>query len=177
MADIFDVIADPTRRDILQRLFSTGKTTELSVTELVDALELSQPTVSKHLKVLRDAGLVSVREDGQHRFYRLETEPLEELEDWLESLLPSFHSNSSSADQTVFAAWSGSELPEPLRRVADRIEHSADAGKTLGRKAAEASHQVRTVVEGAVHAVEDASSKVEEKIIEPLRRKLSKRDK
>ena len=56
---------------------------ELSVSDIVGHLGLSQPTVSKHLKVLREAGLVTVREVGQHRFYRLEYSPLEEIEDWL----------------------------------------------------------------------------------------------
>ncbi|MBX3116372.1 MAG: winged helix-turn-helix transcriptional regulator [Cryobacterium sp.] len=180
MPDIFDVIADSTRRDILSRLHSAAARaksadSELSVNALVDSLELSQPTVSKHLKVLREAGLVAVREDGQHRYYRLDVGPLEQLEDWLDSLMPGSHGEQGSrsgADQTVFAAWSGSELPAPIRRVADRIEHSADAGAAVGRTVAEASHQVRTVIEGAVHAVEEATSKVEEKVIEPIRRKI-----
>ena len=90
MADIFDVIADATRRDILAYLFErqdleslAGNSGEASVSEIVAALELSQPTVSKHLKVLRECNLVSVREDGQHRYYRIETEPLEAIQDWL----------------------------------------------------------------------------------------------
>ena len=55
---------------------------EMSVSELVARTGLSQPTVSKQLKVLRDSGLVGVREDGQHRLYHLDPTPLEELEDW-----------------------------------------------------------------------------------------------
>src|ERR1700710_2522448 len=109
MADIFSVIADPTRRHLLSLLLERYEAAdeedeadaeapadasapatvaedgheavertagapmgEVSVSELVALLELSQPTVSKHLKVLRDAGLVSVREVGQHRYYGLE---------------------------------------------------------------------------------------------------------
>ncbi len=73
MADIFDVVADPTRRDLLTALLERyvspdSETGDISVGDLVDALGLSQPTVSKHLKVLRDHGLVSVREDGQQYF-------------------------------------------------------------------------------------------------------------
>jgi DNA-binding transcriptional ArsR family regulator len=85
MVDIFDVISDATRRDILALLLkraATG-TPELSVSDLVAQTTLSQPTVSKQLKVLRDAGLVAVREDGQHRFYRLDTAPLASLGAWL----------------------------------------------------------------------------------------------
>ncbi len=70
MADIFDVIADGTRRDILQLLLdrSTAGQNGTSVSQIVQSLRVSQPTVSKHLKVLRDAELVSVREEGQHRY-------------------------------------------------------------------------------------------------------------
>ena len=70
MPDIFGVISDATRRDILQVLLERHKQdAEISVSEIVAQLELSQPTVSKHLKVLREAELVTVREEGQHRYY------------------------------------------------------------------------------------------------------------
>lgn len=91
MADIFDVVADPTRRQLLSVLLERyvagrnepASSGEISVTELVQRMALSQPTVSKHLKVLRDSHLVTVREQGQHRFYRLDYAPLERIEDWL----------------------------------------------------------------------------------------------
>ncbi|MGO3554203.1 MAG: ArsR/SmtB family transcription factor, partial [Microbacterium gubbeenense] len=85
MADIFDVIADSTRREILQVLLSRDQLTEdgTSVSQIVGELTVSQPTVSKHLKVLREAGLVTVREDGQHRYYRVDQTPLEQVDDWL----------------------------------------------------------------------------------------------
>src|SRR5690606_38447024 len=103
MADIFDVIADSTRREILRVLLersiaSDHAVGELSVSELVEALGLSQPTVSKHLKVLRDAGLVVVRDEGQHRYYRLEAAPLEDVEDWLIPFL-SEHFDGSEDDE------------------------------------------------------------------------------
>lgn len=84
MSDIFDVVADPTRREMLHILLESaaGGSGEMSVSELVSRTGLSQPTVSKQLKVLRDAGLVIVREEGQHRLYHLDPTPLEELEDW-----------------------------------------------------------------------------------------------
>ena len=87
MADIFDVIADGTRRELLQcsssvRLGGLGERRDQRRPDR-RALGISQPTVSKHLKVLREHGLVTVREEGQHRYYRLDTEPLEEVEDWL----------------------------------------------------------------------------------------------
>ena len=170
MGDIFDVIADPNRRELLRVLLESqlehGQNQgEVSVGGLVDALGLTQPTVSKHLKVLRDSGLVVVREDGQHRFYRLEPGPLEVLEDWLIPFL--------GADD--LAAVAGSGLPKPLRKMAETIDHPTDAGTAVGRTAAAASHQVRSVIEGATHALEEASAKVERKVMDPIREKLSRR--
>ena len=84
MPDIFDIVADATRRDILRVLLEASENSdsgEISVSQIVGGLELSQPTVSKHLKVLREAGLVTVREEGQHRYYRIDVGPLEEIED------------------------------------------------------------------------------------------------
>lgn len=82
--DLFAVIADPTRRHILEFLAIE----RLSVGELVEELGISQPTVSKHLKVLRTAGLVETEAVGQKRFYSLVPQPLERVTDWLTSLLP-----------------------------------------------------------------------------------------
>jgi DNA-binding transcriptional ArsR family regulator len=79
-ATTIEVLADPSRRQILDAL----RDGEQSVNALVTRLDLSQPSVSKHLKVLRDAGLVDVRPDGQRRLYRLRAEPLMELDAWLE---------------------------------------------------------------------------------------------
>src|SRR2546429_1238702 len=79
MATTFDVLAEPARRDILDLL----REGERSVGELVDRLALSQPGVSKHLRVLRDAGLVVVRPDAQRRWYGLRAEPLAEIDAWL----------------------------------------------------------------------------------------------
>ncbi|EWM10971.1 helix-turn-helix transcriptional regulator [Kutzneria sp. 744] len=79
MATTFEVLAEPSRRRILDLL----RDEERSVGQLVDQLELSQPAVSKHLRVLREAGLVTVRIDAQRRCYRLRLDPLRELDDWL----------------------------------------------------------------------------------------------
>ena len=75
----FGVLAEPTRRRILD-LLVVG---ERPVGELVEALSIAQPNVSKHLRALLDAGLVDVRRDGARRIYRLRTEPLRELDEWL----------------------------------------------------------------------------------------------
>jgi DNA-binding transcriptional ArsR family regulator len=75
----FAVLAEPTRRRILDLLLDEPR----SVGELVAELGLTQPGTSKHLKVLRDAGLVTVRRDAQRRWYELRTEPLAEVDAWL----------------------------------------------------------------------------------------------
>ena len=73
------VLAEPRRVAILELL----RDRERPVGELVDELGVSQPSVSKHLRVLKDAGLVDVRADAQRRLYRIRPEPLAELDDWL----------------------------------------------------------------------------------------------
>ncbi|HLZ27269.1 MAG TPA: metalloregulator ArsR/SmtB family transcription factor [Chloroflexota bacterium] len=75
----FEVLAEPNRRRILDLL----RRAELPVGDLVDSLTVSQPAVSKHLRILRDAGLVEVRADAQRRIYRLRTAPLQDLDAWL----------------------------------------------------------------------------------------------
>ncbi len=77
---IFDAMADPTRRRILELLLAD----ERPVGDLVAALALSQPAVSRHLRLLREAGLVQARVDAQRRLYRLRPEALRELDAWLE---------------------------------------------------------------------------------------------
>jgi DNA-binding transcriptional ArsR family regulator len=77
---VLEAIAEPTR----QRILDVVRGGEHSVGELVDKVGMHQPGVSRHLKVLRDAGLVEVRRDAQRRLYRLRPEPLMELDAWLE---------------------------------------------------------------------------------------------
>lgn len=76
---MFQVLAEPHRRRILDLL----REQEQAVGDLVSTLGISQPGVSKHLRVLREAGLVEVRTDAQRRLYRLRTEPLREIDEWL----------------------------------------------------------------------------------------------
>jgi DNA-binding transcriptional ArsR family regulator len=79
MLTTFEVLAQPIRRSILDRL----RGSEHVVGVLADGLGLTQPLTSKHLRVLRDAGLVTVRVDGPRRWYGLRLEPLIDLDDWL----------------------------------------------------------------------------------------------
>jgi DNA-binding transcriptional ArsR family regulator len=76
---VFEVIAEPNRRAILNLLVLSQQ----SVGEIERQLRIPQPAVSKHLKVLRDAGFVEFTIDAQRRLYRLKTEPLREIDDWL----------------------------------------------------------------------------------------------
>jgi len=79
VSNVFEVLAEPSRRRILDLL----RMGEHPVGDLVVALGLTQPAVSKHLRVLRDAGLVEVRADAQRRLYRLAAGPLREVDEWL----------------------------------------------------------------------------------------------
>lgn len=80
MAPAIAVLAEPHRRQILDLLLEA----ERPVGELVEVTALSQPAISKHLRVLREAGLVAVRREAQRRIYRVRAEPLRALDEWLE---------------------------------------------------------------------------------------------
>ena len=75
---VFRAVADPTRRAILEKLHRA----ELTVTELCEPFPMTQPSLSKHLAVLRRSGLIDVRRSGRHRYYRLHPEPLEQIAAW-----------------------------------------------------------------------------------------------
>lgn len=79
VVDVLEVLAEPARRRIVDTLL----TRDASVGDLVEALGMSQPAVSKHLRVLRDAGIVTARVQAQQRIYRLEAAPFRELDAWL----------------------------------------------------------------------------------------------
>jgi DNA-binding transcriptional ArsR family regulator len=150
MADIFDVLADGTRRELLTHLLrhsgSRTKPGEVAVSELVTELGISQPTVSKHLKVLRDHGLVSVREEGQHRYYRLDAAPLDEVQSWLAPFVGGAASAASDGDSepAVYVAWG------PGAEVGDRV----------GRRAAETAHNARVAIEAAQEKLQGAQKRV-----------------
>lgn len=80
MSNTFDLLAEPTRRRLLDAL----REGECSVGALVARMKMSQPAVSKQLRVLREAGLAEVRQDGQRRMYRLNAERLREVDSWLQ---------------------------------------------------------------------------------------------
>ena len=113
--DVFAVIAEATRRDILVSLRKGDK----AVGELVQELEASQPTISKHLKVLREADLVSMRAQGQKRYYTLNPKPLAGIINWLETF---------DVGAAATAEPSPARSPEPrLQPVPDALAASASA--------------------------------------------------
>ena len=152
MADIFDVVADPTRRDLM-RLLLERRTVEaeksdggeLSVSQLVGGLALSQPTVSKHLKVLREAGLVSVRDQGQHRYYKLDVTPLQLVQDWIDPFLGADAGAAAEAPLEVpdVPVLPSVELPTRAGRPLPARQKAV--AKSIGGAVASGLHSVRTV--------------------------------
>jgi DNA-binding transcriptional ArsR family regulator len=104
-----EVLAEPSRRDILDAL----RNGEQPVHALVARLELSQPAVSKHLRVLRDAGLVAVRPDGQRRLYRLRAEPFIELDEWLEPYRQMWRSSLDKLEEHLTEPQTRSRRTQP----------------------------------------------------------------
>jgi len=183
MADIFEAVADPTRRQLLESLLASnlaGGKGEMTVTELVDLTKLGQPTVSKHLKTLREVGLVAVREEGQKRYYSVTPEPLEEIEDWMINFLSLDFEDEDDQDYrsddlahnlagvgeqlghwlTERSSW----LTDQLKSRASEIDVDFDAsvmGKRLGRKLADAKSEAEKSVKDFERV---AKQKVEEVI-------------
>jgi DNA-binding transcriptional ArsR family regulator len=184
MADIFEAIADPTRRQLMETLLGSnlaGGNGELTVTELVEKTGFGQPTVSKHLKTLREVGLVSAREEGQKRFYSVTPEPLEEIEDWMINFLSlGFDAEAEEGDElaqnlsvageklghwiTEQAGWLAGEL----KTRADELDIDFDPnelGKRLGRKLAD----VKTEAESSVKDFEKIAKQKVEEVVDEVR--------
>lgn len=95
---VLDAVGEPNRRRLLQLLHQRREST---VTELVEASGLRQPQVSKHLKVLAEAALVSVRAQGRHRHYRLDGRGLRSAHDWFASFEDVWHARFDALDELV----------------------------------------------------------------------------
>lgn len=132
MDDVFAVIAEATRRQILTSLRSGDK----AVGELVLELEVSQPTVSKHLKVLREAGLVTMRAQGQKRFYSLDPEPLQAVVSWLSEFQLQTPQVSPALAPAVVEPDIGELLPVASGLASDGAQ---PFGRTVGRAAERAA--------------------------------------
>ena len=111
--DAFNAVAEPRRRQILDVLASG----ELPVNHLVGRLGLAQPQVSKHLRVLREVGLVDVREEGRQRMYRLNGRPLRSIHDWLKNYEQTWSERFDALDEVL------NEL-----KTAQKEEEGDDAG-------------------------------------------------
>ena len=181
MADIFEAVADATRRNLLETLLSShleGGSGELTVSELVEKTKLGQPTVSKHLKTLREVNLVTVREEGQKRFYSVTPEPLEEIEDWMINFLSLGFDSETEGDELAHTLSNAGEklghwITERSGVLGDQIKarlkdvdidfDAEDLGNRLGRKIFDA----RVEAEKSVKDFEKiAKAKVEEVVDE-----------
>jgi DNA-binding transcriptional ArsR family regulator len=96
-ADAFNAVAEPRRRQILDVLAGG----ERPVNDLVDLLDLAQPLVSKHLRVLREVGLVDVRDSGRQRVYRLNAAPLKPIHDWVKNYQRSWEERFAALDDVL----------------------------------------------------------------------------
>lgn len=96
-ADAFNAVAEPRRREILD-LLAKG---EQPVNDLVASLGVAQPLVSKHLRVLREVGLVEVRDQGRQRMYRLNSEPLKSIHDWVKNYEQSWNERYDALDNLL----------------------------------------------------------------------------
>jgi len=95
--DAFNAVAEPRRRQILDALVGG----ELSVNDLVARLRLAQPQVSKHLRVLREVGLVDARSDGRQRIYRLDGRPLKPIHDWVKEFEATWNARFDALDEVL----------------------------------------------------------------------------
>lgn len=135
MESAFDIIVEPNRRAILSLLASS----ELSVGEIERQLGMTQPTVSKHLRVLREAGLVEAEVDAQRRLYRLNPEPLKEVDMWLEPFRRFWSKHVDALERHLDRLANASSMNRMAgrpatassgNRVADRIAKAASVDRT-----------------------------------------------
>lgn len=99
MANTFELLADANRRRLLEIL----RESESSVGTLVERTQMSQPSVSKHLRVLKEAGLASVRKDAQRRIYRLNPDGLRELDEWLKPFRAAWNERLDALEDVLSA--------------------------------------------------------------------------
>lgn len=155
MEDIFDVLAEQIRRDILVTLRNAAPA-DMSVSDIVTAVGTTQPTASKHLKVLREAGLVAVREEGQHRYYRLSPEPLATVECWISGM------NTAPIADGTDEPLAPRSAPPQLAGMLPDADYSG-MGRQLGRYLADLSHEARGIARLARAIVLDTTTVVTEK--------------
>lgn len=120
--DAFNAVAEPRRRQILD-LLAHG---ELAVNDIVERMGVAQPLVSKHLKVLREVGLVDVRDDGRRRLYRLDPVPLKPIHDWVRGFEQLWSERFDRMD-VVLEELMEAERNDPERDGSDPAQRDGDA--------------------------------------------------
>ena len=174
MTDIYSAIADATRRQILDALAAKP----LTVSELVAITGEAQPTVSKHLKTLRELGLVASETVGQNHIYTLDAAPLADVSEWLSSLLGAtivadLESKLGEVGEKVgtqLGSWLAAGSTWLGEQVNERVDIEADAeklGRDLGRKLAEAKHEAERLAREAETA---ARGKIDQTFADVKRR-------
>ena len=159
--DVFAVIAEATRRDILVSLRKGDK----AVGELVQELEASQPTISKHLKVLREADLVSMRAQGQKRYYTLNPKPLAGIASWLET----FDVGAAAAAEPSPARTAEPRLqPVPDTLAAAAASAPAQHASTVAQHTAPAQHPSPVAQPAAALAGRPAGSPLSPAVVLPV---------
>ena len=124
MESVFEIIAEPNRRAILSLLISS----EQSVGEIERRLQMTQPTVSKHLRVLREAGFVESTVDAQRRLYRLKPEPFEEFDAWLAQFRRFWSAHVDALERHL------DRMEQSRRRAPDRAADGATATERNPRR-------------------------------------------
>ena len=169
MSDIFNAIADPTRRQILDALADKD---DLSVGELVAITKQGQPAVSKHLKTLRDAGLVTVKTVGQNRRYSLDATALKPVAAWvLKHAAAKVEAEAAERAEDVAekigswlaagADWIGDKVAEQTK-----VRDAKDLGREFGRKLAEARAE-------ADKAIKSKTGKDVDAIIDDVKKRVA----
>ena len=169
MSDIFTAIADPTRRQILDALATKD---DLSVGELVAITKQGQPAVSKHLKTLRDAGLVTVKTVGQNRLYSIDSLALKPVAEWvLKHAAAKVEAEAAERAEDVAekiggwlaagADWIGEKVAEQTK-----IRDSKQLGRDLGRKLAEARAE-------ADKSIKSKTGKDVEQLIDDVKKRVA----
>jgi DNA-binding transcriptional ArsR family regulator len=120
LSTTFSALADPTRRAILARLASG----ELSVTELAQPFEMSLPGISKHLKVLQNAGLIQQGREAQWRPCRLKAAPLKEVSDWVEHYRRFWEESLDRLERYLKEIQATDKKPQRKKRVNNRVERN-----------------------------------------------------
>jgi DNA-binding transcriptional ArsR family regulator len=131
MESVFEIIAEPNRRAILSLLVSSQQ----SVGQIERQLRMPQPTVSKHLRVLRDAGFVESTVDAQRRLYRLKPEPLQEVEAWLAPFRRFWSAHVDALERHLERMYpSTQKTATPTKRKTRRRRRGPNRGRDKGER-------------------------------------------